>query len=224
MPAECWDLHPHLKVEFKKKKEELAKKGRQAMDVGAVEESIGGLEEEMLCMLCNDQDPEVLEELIGAIGDEGGDGEDVFLIGVDSCAGETVAPPGWFQAEPSTTDGRGIFYRSATGERIPNMGEVVPTLSTVDDMTLSARFQLAKVNKPLMSVAKMTDQGHEVIFAKKNSRIITARGRTVPMVRVGNTFAFQVKEKKKGRKDRHEETVLAPVVEEEVFLRPAARS
>ena len=48
----------------------------------------------------------------------------------------------------------------------------------------SILFQVAAINKPLVSVSKLVDEGHEVVFSEKESYILLVESRKqIPMKR-----------------------------------------
>ena len=65
------------------------------------------------------------------------------------------------QTKASTS---GMKYASATGEEIPNLGEVMLPMITCEGTKKKMRMQAAAVSRPLASVKKICEAGHMVIF------------------------------------------------------------
>ena len=86
---------------------------------------------------------------------------------IDSGAAEHVIPKGWINSIPVTESAgsrRGIHYVAATGTRIPNLGEQRVPFWTPDGVGTSWLFQVAAINKPLVSVVKLNEDGWRVVF------------------------------------------------------------
>ena len=58
----------------------------------------------------------------------------------------------------------GMKYASATGEEIPNLGEVMLPMITFEGTKKKMRMQAATVSRPLASVKKICEARHMVIF------------------------------------------------------------
>ena len=66
---------------------------------------------------------------------------------------------------PSAGSKRGLHYVSATDHRIPNMGEVDMNFMTVEEgIESTIVFQVADVNKPLMSLSDRVDNSCRLVF------------------------------------------------------------
>ena len=86
---------------------------------------------------------------------------------VDSGAAESVAPVGmapWVPRQESEGSKRGPTYLSASGDKLPNMGEKKFDMVTPEGHWAQATFQVAEVTRPLCSVSKMCDKGNRVVF------------------------------------------------------------
>ena len=59
---------------------------------------------------------------------------------------------------------RGLHYVSASGSRLPNRGEQTVRFLTKDGTWASFLFQVAWINKPLVSVSRLIDEGWKVVF------------------------------------------------------------
>ena len=101
---------------------------------------------------------------------------------LDSGAAECVAPMGMIahiKVEDSPGSVAGLHYTVANGGRIPNRGQQrIPVQLGNGDRT-SATFQLADVQRLLMSVAKVCAAGNRVMFGQLGGCILNlASGRT----------------------------------------------
>ena len=85
----------------------------------------------------------------------------------DSGAGDPVIPRRMVNAKkirPSAGSRRGLHYVSATDHRIPNVGEIKLDFKTDEGIDDSIVFQVADVNKPLMSISERVDHRCRVVF------------------------------------------------------------
>ena len=81
-------------------------------------------------------------------------------ITVGSGAPDHVMPIGWIAflvTMVSAGSLRGLHYVAANGSRIPNEGQQLLNLMSKEGVIAALTFQMAKVNKPLASVAKLID-------------------------------------------------------------------
>ena len=86
---------------------------------------------------------------------------------IDSGAADHVMPLGWLAwivMVASAGSLRGLHYVAASGTRIPNMGLQVVTFLTESGTWATWTFQVAAVNKPLVSVSKLVDDVYRVVF------------------------------------------------------------
>ena len=86
---------------------------------------------------------------------------------VDSGAAESVAPVGmapWVPKRESEGSKRGQTYLSASGDKLPNLGEKQFDMLTSEGNWAQATFQVAEVTRPLCSVSKICDKGNRVVF------------------------------------------------------------
>ena len=63
------------------------------------------------------------------------------------------------------------MYMAANGETMPNRGMKKIRVITKEGQSRNLNMQITDVNKPLMSVAKICDAGHTVVFTKSGSVI-----------------------------------------------------
>ena len=121
---------------------------------------------------------EMQEQMVSVLTVEGKPGEERLLCSleqsaagwrtvtavVDSGAEETVAPPGLFpgKVEASPMQRAGGRYRAANGARIPNLGQQLASFKTPEGHGCSLRFQIAGVERLLISVSQLARTGHRV--------------------------------------------------------------
>jgi hypothetical protein len=107
---------------------------------------------------------------------------------MDSGSAEHVLPAGWLEKLPmeeSAGSRTGKKYLAASGEKVPNMGEKTVEAITNEGMRLKIIFQVTKVVKALISVGKLTRQGHRVVLDRDWPCIIT-KGGSVTQLRLEN--------------------------------------
>jgi hypothetical protein len=124
---------------------------------------------------------------VGAVAREGG----VLEAVVDSGAEESVAPPGFFAAEmvPSPMSKAGGKYRAANGTRIRNLGQQKVAFTTAEGHKCLMPFQVAEVERPLISVAQLTSAGNRVVLNDTGGQIVNAKtGKTIELVRRGGVY------------------------------------
>ena len=118
---------------------------------------------------------------------------------VDSGASDTVVPLDVCTAAPIHKTGKvGVEYEIANGGYLENLGERRCVLKTSMDQPDSAAmmmsFQVVDVSKALLSVAKVCEQGHAVIFEKTRGAILVGGDPTkrIEFRKVGNTYELDV--------------------------------
>ena len=114
---------------------------------------------------------------------------------VDSGAEDTVAPshvlPG--EVQPSPMSRAGLTYRSASGDPIRNLGQMSVRFRDGQQRKCGMHFQLAEVDRPLISVARLVDAGNRVVFGPTGGFIVhVATGRKVQLVRDGNVYTLDM--------------------------------
>ena len=110
---------------------------------------------------------------------------------MDSGAEESVAPPGFFAAPvvPSPMSRAGGKYRAANGARIRNLGQQKVAFSSAEGHQCAMPFQVAEVERPLISVAQLTFAGHRVVLNATGGQIINVKsGKTIELVRRGGVY------------------------------------
>ena len=114
---------------------------------------------------------------------------------VDSGAEESVAPPGVFAAavSPSKMSRAGLRYRAANGSRIRNVGQQRVGFTTSEGHHAVMPFQVAEVERPLISVAQLTSAGHRVVLGETGGQIVHEKsGRTIELVRRGDIYLLMM--------------------------------
>ena len=87
-------------------------------------------------------------------------------ITVDSGAADSVADPRAFPGYEVRKRLSPVFYQSATGEPITNVGEQQIALLTNEGTLRGMTFQATeRVRKPLAAVKRIVEAGHAVVFA-----------------------------------------------------------
>ena len=93
---------------------------------------------------------------------------------VDSGAADHVIPRGWIafiHILESIGSRMGVTYIAANGSRINSEGEQRVPFMTREGSWMEIVFQVARVNKPLLSVSKLIDSDMRVVFDKSGSYI-----------------------------------------------------
>ena len=117
---------------------------------------------------------------------------------VDSGAEETVAPPGLLPGRvvesPMQRSGGRSRARAANGSRIPNLGQQDVSVKTPEGHGCSLRFQVADVERPLISVSQMSKTGRKVEFESAQGLIIHKQsGKRIRLQRVGGVYLLRMK-------------------------------
>jgi len=128
--------------------------------------------------------------------------EDIMMtVTADSGAGNHVCSredaPG-YSVQPSEGSKRGTGFVGVDGVRIANEGEVELNLAGPQGKFKST-FQVAKVTRPLMSIARICDKGHRVVFEKGHASVLNGQGQEIcRFARRGNLYMIDVKLKAPG--------------------------
>ena len=102
------------------------------------------------------------------------DGWESIEMAVDSGASETVIGEDMVATATLTeSEGsrRGVEYKVANGESLPNLGEKRFEAVTGENVNRKIKAQVCSVQQGLLSVKKMVDTGHKVVFASEGSYI-----------------------------------------------------
>ena len=86
---------------------------------------------------------------------------------MDSGAAQSVAPPSMAPGVPieeSPGSQRGQQYVSASGDRMPNMGQQKLQVQTSKGRDAKVLYQIAEVSRPLTAVSQTCDNGNWVLY------------------------------------------------------------
>ena len=101
------------------------------------------------------------------------------------------------RVEESPGSRRGQVYMSASGERIPNLGQQNIDFITDEGRPLRGQYQVAEVNRALLSVGKICDNNKRVIFGKNGGAILCLKtGRTTSFLRQNGVYLLNMWVKK----------------------------
>ena len=130
---------------------------------------------------------------------------------IDSGAADHVIPLGWIAwiiVTASAGSLRGLHYISASGNRLPNKGEQRVRFLTKEGTWATLLFQVAGINKPLVSVSRLIDEGWRVVFDVDGSYVLHKKTtRKITMNRTRGVFTV--------------EAYVEPEDKKPVFTRPA---
>ena len=88
----------------------------------------------------------------------------------------------------------GQNYRAANGSPIPNLGQAMVHFRDAQDRACGIPFQIAAVERPLLSVSRMAAAGCDVVFTGSTGCITsTATGRALPLVRSGGVYVLRMR-------------------------------
>ena len=110
---------------------------------------------------------------------------------IDSGAAESVAPPSmlpWVAVKESEGSKRGQTYMSASGDRLPNLGEKAFKFVTETGRVAAATYQVADVTRALCSVSRICDKGSSVTFTAAGGYIESPHGVRTPFRRENNVY------------------------------------
>ena len=79
---------------------------------------------------------------------------------------------------------------SASGERLPNLGQQTLSIVTDEGRSAQARYQVADVSRPLTSVGKICDTNKRVIFGKHGVIMCLQTGRTMAFRRGNGVYVI----------------------------------
>jgi hypothetical protein len=137
------------------------------------------------------------ERFVGAVAKDEADGRyRVIEAVVDSGAEESVAPPGCFPGTvvPSRMSKAGGKYRAANGARIPNLGQVKVPFMNEDGAKCGIVFQVAEVERPLISATQLAASGNAVIIDGKGAKIVNMKTKKVMnLVKRGGVYVLRMR-------------------------------
>ena len=86
----------------------------------------------------------------------------------------------------------GLAYHAANGAAIPNLGQAMVAFE-VGGVECGIAFQFAAVERPLVSVSKLVEAGHEVHFGESGGSIVhTGSGRRLDLERKGGVYLLKM--------------------------------
>ena len=125
------------------------------------------------------------------------DGDNYMELTIDSGAGENVMPEYMAPKTPvqhSKEQDAGVVYTAANGDTMPNRGRKVVHVTTKEGQLKSMNMQITDVNRALMSVAKICDAGHTVVFKPEGGVIRNNKtGEETKFRRENNVYRMSVK-------------------------------
>ena len=143
-----------------------------------------------LALLCGDRRE---EPLVAPVSNHRG--PEIIEAVVDSGAEESVTPPNLFREEvlPSPMSRAGRCYRAANGSPIPNLGQLLAHFRDENGKACGIPFQVAAVERPLISVSRMAAAGCKVTFMEDYGEILhVASGRRLPLVRRDGVYILEL--------------------------------
>ena len=118
------------------------------------------------------------------------------VLAVDSGAAETVIPDDFMPfipLQPSEGSRRGVQYEVANGERLTNLGEkVLAGYTDNEGIERAICAQVTQVNKPLLSVHKLVQAGHTVVFGPQGAFIRDAAGGDLRLEENGGMYHLKM--------------------------------
>lgn len=118
-------------------------------------------------------------------------GRTVVMAAVDSGAEESVCPKGVFMEPmvPSAMSKAGIGYRAANGSPIKNYGQQKVQFATAEGHRCNIPFQVADVERPLISTYSLAQAGNVVEFSEAGGSILHVKtGLRIALVRKGAMY------------------------------------
>jgi hypothetical protein len=134
--------------------------------------------------------PDEAEEELFQLTEPKGSKDDYVVVtaAIDSGAADNALSPKILPEIPITESPgsrAGKCYISASGGRIPNLGEKIVRIRTAAGNIKTIKFQIADVSKTLISVLKLIAAGNEVIL-DDNPRIVNKKTNEVTKIRKQN--------------------------------------
>ena len=101
---------------------------------------------------------------------------------MDSGAAESVCPRSMapqFAIRDSAASKAGVYYTSANGGHIPNLGEQHVPFCLANGARTIATFQVAEVSRPLMSVARLCEMGNRILCGANGGVMLNLKKRVM---------------------------------------------
>ena len=113
---------------------------------------------------------------------------------MDSGAAECVAPKDMaphYRISDSVASRSGVFYTSADGGRLDNLGQQELPIAFDNGLRAMATFQIANVSRPLMSVGRICELGNRVLFGASGGVILNLEsGQVTPFEKEDGVYVF----------------------------------
>ena len=112
---------------------------------------------------------------LSLVGRERSNDWQLLSVTVDSGACDSVIDPEdvpGYEVRETKASRSGEAFASATGETIPNLGEIELPFQTRKQSWKNLTRQACDVSKPLASVKKICQAGHRVVFDEEGSYIL----------------------------------------------------
>ena len=98
-----------------------------------------------------------------------------------------------FMVEDTVASKTGVYYTSANGGQICNLGQQTIPVAFENGSKCIAIFQVAEVSRPLMSVAKICELGNRVLFGAGGGVIMNLKtGETTPFTKKDGVYIFSL--------------------------------
>ena len=98
-----------------------------------------------------------------------------------------------YPVKESRASKMGVKYASATGEEIPNLGEIMLPMYTPGGGKNKMCMQVAEVSRPLASVKRICEAGHTVVFDEEGSYMYNKKTHEINFFREdGGNYMFDV--------------------------------
>jgi len=122
-------------------------------------------------------------------------GSKIYIL-VDSGASLSACPAGLLKGRQVQSKYLGQSFSTADGGKIEAEAGIESLLNvrsisvngTVEQKGLGIRFEVCKVNKPILSVDELVSQGHEVLFKSVRPKITLRDGTILPLLRSNGSF------------------------------------
>ena len=98
---------------------------------------------------------------------------------------------------------------SASGDRLPNLGEKRLQVITEEGNRATATYQVADVTRPLCSISKVCDRGNTVTLTAKGGYITSKSGEKMNFRRQNNVYVLDMYLKNPG--DAAKERTTSPL-------------
>ena len=86
-----------------------------------------------------------------------------------------------------------MYYTSANGGHIPNLGEQHVPVCLANGARTIATFQVAEVSRPLMSVARLCEMGNRILFGANGGVILNLKtGDVTPFQKEEGVYTFEM--------------------------------